>query len=318
MLTPNEYKVREDVTARKLLYNKFIDRSDYYSMYKQLYGNYISLSLFINKEDLALVVNVHDNNGYTYSPFYNPDDRHNNLVYKEVIRNYNNFMDRLVEKKILEYDRKEYVMNNKFKYTYEDLEGFFVGSFLGDGAFVKKSDSHNTYVVFKHCESQIQYLEWKYDFLNKFWLTKEAGIKPVKLVGCYENAQNQFYFSTKSCDRLNKFKTISKKDIIKKFNEMALSVYVLDDGSFYEDRCKISCGVLDKFERNELCDTFKEKFKIECSVYTHPTDNSKDYFVIKKENCKKLIDIILSKIPSDIDIINEKIINMKGRKNGKN
>lgn len=127
MLTPNEYRVREDVTARKLLYNKFIDRSDYYSIYKQLYGNYISLSLFINKEDRALVINVHDNNGYTYSPFYNPDDRHkNDLVYKEVIKNYNIFMDKLVAKKILEYDRKEYVMDNaetiKIKYFDDDLE----------------------------------------------------------------------------------------------------------------------------------------------------------------------------------------------------
>ena len=127
MLTPNEYRVREDVTARKLLYNKFIDRSDYYSIYKQLYGNYISLSLFINKEDHALVINVHDNNGYTYSPFYNPDDRHkNDLIYKEVIRNYNVFMDKLVANKILEYDRKEYVMDNaetiKIKYFDEDLE----------------------------------------------------------------------------------------------------------------------------------------------------------------------------------------------------
>ena len=98
-------------------------------------------------------------------------------------------------------------MSKTIKYTDEDIQGFFVGSYLGDGCFIKKSSTHNTYVVFKHCESQKMYLEWKYSFLKRFWLVKSNScIKEKKLMGCYNNAQKQFEFASKSCEELNKFK----------------------------------------------------------------------------------------------------------------
>lgn len=107
MIEPKEYKVNPTITERMLLLNKFDNILDYYSYKKPLYGNYIFLKLLIDKEDNYLIINVHDNNGYTYSPFYNPNDRHNNTVYDEVTKNYNKFMDGLVKKKILEYKEEE-------------------------------------------------------------------------------------------------------------------------------------------------------------------------------------------------------------------
>ena len=111
MITPNLYKVRENVTERQFLNNGFFSRSDYYKARLFLYGNTIVLNLFIDKEDYYMTINVQDNEGNWYSPFYNPDDRHDNNVYLEVVKNYNNFMDKLVDKKILEYD--EEALNNE-------------------------------------------------------------------------------------------------------------------------------------------------------------------------------------------------------------
>lgn len=108
MIEPKEYKVRSDIKRETLLYNKFREGLDYYSITKALYGNYIFLKLFVSKdEEPFLTINVSDNNGYTYAPFYNPDDRHHNEVYNEVVKNYTVFMDDLVNRKILEYDTKE-------------------------------------------------------------------------------------------------------------------------------------------------------------------------------------------------------------------
>lgn len=125
MITPNLYKVRENVTERQFLNNGFFSRSDYYKARLFLYGNTIVLNLFIDKEDYYMAINVQDNEGNWYSPFYNPDDRHDNNVYLEVVKNYNNFMDKLVDKKILEYDKEVKAMDNtetiKIKY-HTDIE----------------------------------------------------------------------------------------------------------------------------------------------------------------------------------------------------
>lgn len=38
------------------------------------------------------------------------------------------------------------------------LNSFLLGSKLGDGGFIKKSEGHNTYCVFKHSSNQLEYL----------------------------------------------------------------------------------------------------------------------------------------------------------------
>lgn len=196
----------------------------------------------------------------------------------------------------------------KIEYTYKDLQGFFVGSYFGDGCFVKKSKTHNTYVCFKHCEAQKMYLEWKLNFLKNFWFVKsETIIRKVKLIGCYNNAQDQYSFISKTSEYLNRFKTMSKIDLMKDFNEMALSVYVLDDGNIENNVCKISCAQFSDEEREFFCSMLKDRFDICCYIYHCENNPVKDCFYISKEDCMELKKIILSKIPNEIDIVKNKI-----------
>lgn len=127
MIEPKQYRVNPEVTEKKLLHNKFVHNLDYYSYKTPLYGNYIFLHLYIDN-DLYLVVNVHDNNGYTYAPFYNPDNRHNNNVYNQVVKKYTSIMHNFVKRGILEECEKEvetmnvlenntYVKIKKLKYN---------------------------------------------------------------------------------------------------------------------------------------------------------------------------------------------------------
>lgn len=67
---------------------------------KTLY-NEIQLTIYIDKEDYFVRYQVMDtNNSRPYHPFYNPDLRHDNLVYIEVANNFNAFMDELVGYKL--------------------------------------------------------------------------------------------------------------------------------------------------------------------------------------------------------------------------
>lgn len=113
MIEPKEYIIKDNIKPNKLLLNGFKDHGDYYFTRKALYGNYVSLSLYVDKEDYSLGIKVQDNEGIPYVPFYNPDQRHNNLVYLEVIRNYTNFMDSLVTKGILDRVDEEKIKMNK-------------------------------------------------------------------------------------------------------------------------------------------------------------------------------------------------------------
>lgn len=116
MLEPKVYRISENITPTKLLQNGFKDRGDCYFSRKTLYGGYVCAYLYIEKEDNCLIVKVQDNDGNPYSPFYNPNDRHNNRVYLEVVENYTKYMDFLVNKGILDYAKED-------KITMEDEYG---------------------------------------------------------------------------------------------------------------------------------------------------------------------------------------------------
>lgn len=111
-MSPNEYEVNSTARRKTLISNGFVERDDYYKTTKQLYGNHIRLILLIGKDMESIVINVQDNNGEIYAPFYNPDLRHNNLVCDKVIATYNKLMDKLCAKNILKRT-KEYQMTDK-------------------------------------------------------------------------------------------------------------------------------------------------------------------------------------------------------------
>lgn len=113
MIKPKMYKVKKNVTVKVLEKNGFIKYDDSYKLVKQLYNNYVYLRLYIDVEDKNLIVNILDNEGCSYAPFFNPDDRHDNLVYEQVVNNYNNFMDDLVHKNILDYSE----ISNTYKHN---------------------------------------------------------------------------------------------------------------------------------------------------------------------------------------------------------
>ena len=105
LIEPKKYKVKENVDVKNILNCGFQSKSDRYRLNRELYDHYVYANIVIEKEDHTLNVNVYTNDdGLSYGPFYDPEWRHDNLVYEEVVRKYNLFMDKLVKRNILEYD----------------------------------------------------------------------------------------------------------------------------------------------------------------------------------------------------------------------
>ena len=190
------------------------------------------------------------------------------------------------------------------------IEQFLLGSYLGDGAFIKKTVNHNTYVVFKHAESQREYLEWKHEVASYYGLTDDGqkGIVEVTLRegSCFPNHQAQFKFATRSLSSLNEYKTLTDEDIVKRFDEGALAVWVLDDGNVYNKRIKISCGLMSKSLALALTNKLQQHLQLDCYYYEHPTNSHKNYIVIRANSYDTVRNIILQYLPSDIDVVQDK------------
>lgn len=103
--------------------NGFSNMNGYVSRTTYLYETSIILILCIG--DDMIMPNVRCDDGDYYTPFYNPDLRHHNLVFDEVARNYNKFMDSLVDKGLLRRKEDKKVTNDfiiKIKYHNPELE----------------------------------------------------------------------------------------------------------------------------------------------------------------------------------------------------
>lgn len=191
----------------------------------------------------------------------------------------------------------------------EITKGFLVGSKLGDACFIKKSEGHNTYIVFKHCEHQYEYLKWKYDFLKQRGFLKDNKIiKEIKLIGCFDNAQRQFNFSTRAFVELNEYYNMRFSKLINSLNEMGLSVWILDDGSINKQYkvCKISIPNKTDEEKNELLNILSEKFGLDCYIYNHPRHKKLDTINIRLSSYQKIRDMVLSNV-GNIEIVKEKL-----------
>lgn len=190
------------------------------------------------------------------------------------------------------------------------LDQFLLGSKLGDGGFVKKSENHNTYIVFKHCEDQYEYLNWKYNLLDLYGLVSKEnkGIVKVKIKegSVFPNHQDQYRFSTISSNKLNKYKNISEDDIIKEFDEQAFVIWLLDDGNVCDRIVKISCGALSKKLCIQLVEKIKQILNISAYLYEHPTNEKKNYIRIPAREYSVIKNTVLKYVPQGIDIVRDK------------
>lgn len=95
MVEPKTYRVKQSIRDKDFVSNNFRVTQTQYILNKPLYTEEIILNLAVDKEDYFVSTNVRYANDTLFAPFYNPDDRGNNKLYKKVVKAYNKFMSNM-------------------------------------------------------------------------------------------------------------------------------------------------------------------------------------------------------------------------------
>ena len=181
------------------------------------------------------------------------------------------------------------------------IHSILVGSKLGDGCFVKKSPTHNTYVCFKHAFDQYEYLNWKFNelstLINKSDLTQRNFGEDFK-----ETWQPQYYFSLASNPELNSYYAMSDYDAINSLDALSFSVWLLDDGNIYRNCTRISCARFSDELREFACLAIYDKFGIKAVPYNKA---GKGYIRIPSTEYILVKNLVLSSVPH-LDVVRNK------------
>lgn len=189
------------------------------------------------------------------------------------------------------------------------VKQFLIGSLLGDGCFVRKTDHHNTYIVFKHCASQLGYLKWKHEFLKaNGYIKSSKGIREVKINDgdVFPNHQPQFTFSTSSFEEFNFIKDMTDDEIVDEFGSFALAVWLLDDGNVDRKTIKIAAGTKSERLCTRLIKKMNDSLGTNAVYYKHPSNNAKNYIRFSGKDYETLKSIVQCFIPADVDIVHDK------------
>jgi hypothetical protein len=189
--------------------------------------------------------------------------------------------------------------NKKLNKIQEDL---IIGSLLGDG-HIDKRETTPVFIV-SHANNQKDYLFFKYelvkDLCNIEPTHKKSGTK--EFYGKTYNTQSQFRLCTRVYDCLKKYRSMSTKELLNALTEFSFSIFVLDDGSRCSSNWDLCLAEYTESDLIEFEKVMKEKFNLVGNI-------QKDirYFMFTAESSRKIDDIILTNIPSDLDIIKYKI-----------
>lgn len=200
------------------------------------------------------------------------------------------------------YTRKE---NKQFNQQQCDL---IIGSLLGDG-HIDKREEFPLFIV-SHAENQKDYLYYKYAIMKnlcEMTPTKYKGKDQYKIVDSICDCQDFYRFNTRTYYAFKPFREMSKIDLINRLNEYSFSIWILDDGHCVEKGYWELCAPLESDEeRSTMKNILHSKFEI-----TPIEQKDNRYFRFHSEDSFKITSMILSNIPNDLDIIQNKILNKK-------
>lgn len=194
----------------------------------------------------------------------------------------------------------------KFMILNNEQKNLVIGSLLGDG-HIDKREGQSMFIV-SHAENQKDYLYWKYNIFKDYCNKEPRFIKGLlreKNGKCY-TCQNQYRFITKIIDDLDKYKKMSKKELISELNEFSLCIYLLDDGFRSESNWSLCIASLNEKEKEYLINTLKDKFKLEAHL-----EKDVRYLLFNSTSSRKIDTLILKYIPNELDIIKYKILDKK-------
>lgn len=188
-----------------------------------------------------------------------------------------------------------------------------LGSILGDGSLIKQKASKNARLQIGHCTKQLDYLKWKTKLLTPFCRSKPVlAEKSGKKVIQGKDSWTSGYYIVNTIAHpdittyYNKYYFGGNKrvhvDVINELNELALAIWLADDGSFtFRKECKYSIRgsiATHSFYRDEV-----ELLLLALSKFYNGhahIGNENVIYLSGTYNLNKLLDIVVDILPKSI------------------
>ena len=165
-----------------------------------------------------------------------------------------------------------------------------IGSLLGDGTLRKALGKLNALFEVNHSIKQKAYVDWKYEQLKMFVLTKPKA-------RILDERRTAYRFTTRSLpqftDLYNLFYKNNRKIIPSdlQIDNLALGVWFMDDGSKSRSSYYLNTQQFNFDEQSKLIDLLKKRFNLDASL-----NRDKAYYRIRinTESSKRLRELIRS------------------------
>ena len=203
------------------------------------------------------------------------------------------------------YWQKNWIPIKNSLYLTDEQKFLIIGSMLGDGTLRVGDGAVNANLKIEHGLAQQDYVWWKYNILKPLVFTgpkisyryKENGDKYAKSLWFrtirhpeITNFHNRFYENGRK---------IVPKNIAQDLNDLALAIWVMDDGSLNSNRLDISTYSFSESEINLLQKVIKKNFGLTANYYKDRDKGYRVYFGVGET--KNLIKIIKPLILSSLN-----------------
>lgn len=193
----------------------------------------------------------------------------------------------------------------KYKKLSDKQKQLIMFSLLGDGHIDKREKS--PLFIVSHAENQKDYLFWKYNILKDVCATEPSYYKEsiVSFGTDNEYLCKPFYrLGTRIINDLIPIRSMSRSDIIRELNKFGIMIHLLDDGYRSNSNWQVCVAAFTDEEKELYILTCRERLSLDCHALK---DNR--YIEFTAQSSRAIDDIILSILPSDMDIVKYKIIN---------
>ena len=197
---------------------------------------------------------------------------------------------------VKKYWQKKWVEAKRDLYLTQEQRSVLVGSILGDGTLRLGEGAVNVNFKVEHGLVQKEYVFWKYQIFQPWVFTEPKVSYRYRESG--ERYPKSWWFRTVRHPIITEFRNrfyekgrkIIPRDIAKDLDDLAMAVWIMDDGSLSRNHLDISTYSFALSEINLLQAVLKSKFDLKVQYHRDRDKGFRMYFNLGET--KKLIDII--------------------------
>ena len=180
---------------------------------------------------------------------------------------------------------------------------------VGDGHIDRREDQPMYIEV--HAENQKDYMFWKYSFLKDICTKPPVEVKEKDSRfpnGRIYHCQRQWRLNSRIVFDLKSIREMSRFDKVKDLSLFQFALLMLDDGNREVSNWALCVAAWNENEKNVFINCCKRKFGFNCWLQSDVR-----YITFDAPSSREIDKSILSIVPNELDIIQEKILSRKNK-----